>query len=205
MKYDIVTDLNELRIPCSAISVEQGILLGKELISVMKKDSEMIGLSANQIGIKKRVSVILTKYGYMTLINPEIIESNGNVLFIESCVSLPTKSIKTYRPSYVNVKSDNYEGTLSFGVEGKFEGITNDNFKDIKECICVQHEIDHLNGITMLETPFRLSPRIVEYQLGRNDKVTIKNIKTQEIKIIKYKKYNDYLDLWEMIPDEIVK
>lgn len=205
MNYNIVTDLDKLRIPCSAIDVEQGILLGKELISIIKKNSEVIGLSANQIGIQKCVSVILTNHGYMTLVNPKIISSYGNVLFIESCISLPKKEIKTYRPYYITVKSDNYEGVLSFGVEKGFNGITDDNFKDIRECVCVQHEIDHLNGITMIDTPYRLQPRNVDFKIGRNDKIIIKNPETEEVKTIKNKYYTDNYSTWEILPIEVTE
>ncbi len=107
-----------------------------------------IGLSANQIGINARMFVMLPTYAYvphsmgihLELINPEIIESSGEADLLEGCLSLPGKMIKIKnRASYVKVAYQDREG--------KSQTI---ELKDI-DAVCVQHEIDHLNGIFFLE------------------------------------------------------
>jgi peptide deformylase len=64
------------------------------------------------------------------------------------------------------------------------------------ECVCVQHEIDHLDGITMFEREFKSEPLVrgvnAPKKIGRNEKVTI--TKGSESKILKYKKAEPMLE-----------
>ena len=59
------------------------------------------------------------------------------------------------------------------------------------ECVCVQHEIDHLDGITMFDRKF-IKPAAVSNKIGRNEKVTIE--KGSETKTLKYKKAESLLE-----------
>ena len=65
------------------------------------------------------------------------------------------------------------------------------------ECVCVQHEIDHLDGITMFDRKF-VKPAAVSNKIGRNEKVTIE--KGSESKTLKYKKAESLLeDGWTLV------
>ena len=139
-----------------------------------------IGLAANQIGINKRVCVVNVKEP-LVLINPQIIErSEKEFIFPEGCLSFPDKKVRTKRNVSIKVKADNYKSVLSFSADSK-------EMDDALECVCVQHEIDHLDGITMFDREFKLEPIKREgKKIGRNDKVLIAC--GVESKMIKYKK-----------------
>ncbi len=118
------------------------------------------------------------------MINPEIIErSKETFVFPEGCLSFPNKHVRTIRNTSIKVKADNHDEELTFSADSK-------DFKDAFECACVQHEIDHLDGITMFDREFKQTPIKEKVKIGRNEKVTI--TKGSESKVIKYKKLNHY-------------
>tara|TARA_R110002012_G_scaffold299228_1_gene498227 strand:- start:14 stop:490 length:477 start_codon:yes stop_codon:yes gene_type:complete len=139
----IVKDKDTLSRKCEPVSLFEGLQLGDILMKELDKHSNGVGLAANQIGINKRVCVIrVTKP--IILVNPEIVESSGATSFEEGCLSFPGDYVLTKRFSFIKVKADNHKEELSF------------NFIDSElECVCVQHEIDHLDGITMYERQLR--------------------------------------------------
>ena len=147
---------------------------------------EGVGLSANQIGINKRVCVINVKEP-LVLINPKIVEkSKEQFVFPEGCLSFPNDKIKTTRYQDIVVEADNHQGRLSFSANSK-------DINDAFECVCVQHEIDHLDGITMFDREFKQMPIKREgKKIGRNEKVTI--TKGTESKVLKYKKAHNLLN-----------
>ncbi len=102
-------------------------------------ENEGVGLAAPQVGILRRVVVIDVGGGLLKLINPEIIEEDGEVIDIEGCLSLPDRAGKVKRPEYVKVKYLDLEGNEQI-VEG--EGL-------LARALC--HEIDHLNGILFID------------------------------------------------------
>ena len=63
---------------------------------------------------------------------------------------------------------------------------------DLLESVCVQHEIDHLNGMRILDRAMELTIRRDKPKIGRNQLVTIK--KDDEEQTLKYKKIQKYLD-----------
>lgn len=96
---------------------------------------EGVGLAAVQVGILKRVVVVDVGDGLLELINPEIIETSGEICDVEGCLSVPGESGKVNRPEYVKIKAQNRNG-----VWRRYEGT------GLKaRCFC--HEIDHLDGI----------------------------------------------------------
>ena len=96
---------------------------------------EGVGLAAVQVGILKRVVVVDVGDGLLELINPEIIETSGEICDVEGCLSVPGESGNVIRPEYVKIKAQNREG-----VWRRYEGT------GLKaRCFC--HEIDHLDGI----------------------------------------------------------
>ena len=60
------------------------------------------------------------------------------------------------------------------------------------ESVCVQHEIDHLNGITILDRKVDTTVKRTEKKIGRNELVTIK--KGDAVKVLKYKKAQKFLN-----------
>jgi peptide deformylase len=177
----IIKDKNKITIPCDIVSVTEGQEIGIRLLHELRNSNQSgIGLAANQIGINKRVCVVNVKEP-IVLINPEIMEkSKDKFPFVEGCLSFPKKNIKTERYISIKVKADNYDEILSFSADSK-------DINDAFECACVQHEIDHLNGITMFD---RKRPNTTVKRegkkIGRNDKVLIAC--GVDSKVMKYKK-----------------
>ena len=192
----IVKDISQLKekcVPVSALSYGEGEDIAKRLLGELSNSKNGIGLAANQIGINKRVCVINVKEEPVILINPEIIEkSEETFVFPEGCLSFPNKHVRTIRHTSIKVKADNHNEDLSFTANSK-------DFKDAFECACVQHEIDHLDGITMFDREFKQEPIKREAKkIGRNEKIKITN--GYEIKTLKYKKAESLLsDGWEIV------
>ena len=70
---------------------------------------------------------------------------------IEACLSFPGKQVRTQRFKHVTIESDNL-GIVSFGPTGTSDGNYSDKQQlQLLESICIQHELDHLDGITMLD------------------------------------------------------
>ena len=184
----IVKDINQLKqkcVPVSALSYGEGEDIAKRLLEELSNSKNGIGLAANQIGINKRVCVINVKEEPLILINPEIIErSKETFVFPEGCLSFPNKHVRTIRNTSIKVKADNHDEELTFSADSK-------DYKDAFECACVQHEIDHLDGITMFDREFKQEPIKVN-KIGRNEKVTL--TKGSESKIIKFKKAQPLLE-----------
>ena len=190
----IIKDKNKLQEKCSPVSVKEGEEIGVRLLHELRDSENGIGLAANQIGINKRVCVINVKEP-LVLINPKIVEkSKEQFIFPEGCLSFPDSKIKTTRHQDIVVEADNHDGKLSFSANSK-------DINDAFECVCVQHEIDHLDGITMFEREFKSEPLVrgvnAPKKIGRNEKVTI--TKGTESKVLKYKKAEPMLgDGWTL-------
>ena len=131
----IIQDEEKLSIRCEDVGVEEGSLLLKKLSGILEPTGG-IGLAANQIGILKRACVIkLPDQTMVGLLNPKVIELKiPFVMKNEGCLSFPDEYIETLRFAQVKVED-------LLAPEGRvFTGIT---------AVIAQHEIDHLNGITM--------------------------------------------------------
>ena len=183
----IVKDKSRLTTRCEPTNIKDGEEIAVRLLHELRNSEESgIGLAANQIGINKRVCVINVKEP-LVLINPEIIErSEKEFIFPEGCLSFPDKKVRTKRNVSIKVKADNHEEALSFSADSK-------EINDAFECVCVQHEIDHLSGITMFDREFKLEPiKRVGKKIGRNEKVMI--TKGSESKTLIYKKAEPMLE-----------
>lgn len=97
-------------------------------------DAQGVGLAAVQVGILKRIVVIDVGEGPIILINPEIIETDGEQTGYEGCLSVPGKRGIVTRPNYVKVKAFN-ENMEAYEVEGT---------ELLARALC--HEIAHLDG-----------------------------------------------------------
>ncbi|UOF89199.1 peptide deformylase [Fodinisporobacter ferrooxydans] len=98
-------------------------------------DAKGIGLAANQIGILKRVIVADVGEGLVELINPEILQRQGEQTASEGCLSIPGVRGEVKRADQIVVTALNRSGErIQIAAEGLLSR-------------CIQHEIDHLNGI----------------------------------------------------------
>ena len=134
---NIVQDKIFLSIPCEEVTLEEGKEIGFRLMRALLESRDGIGLAANQIGIQKRVCLVHVEQPLL-LINPIIVAAEGEVEYEEGCLSFPGESVRTKRFSDIKVITSNHSEVLHFSRN-----------KNLLECICVQHEIDHLNGLTM--------------------------------------------------------
>ncbi len=98
-------------------------------------DANGVGLAAPQVGVLRRVVVIDIGEGIIELINPVIIETEGEQFGEEGCLSVPGKCGDVRRPNYCKVEALNRDGEKII-VEGE---------ELMARALC--HEIDHLDGI----------------------------------------------------------
>ncbi len=117
----------------------------ERVMTAIMEDEFGIGISANQVGFDRRVIVIRPKdQASFAMFNPEIINSSEPCSDEEGCLSFPNLFIKVDRPQTVTVKyldKDQKECTITLsGYDAK----------------CVQHEIDHLDGITFTKRVSKL-------------------------------------------------
>ena len=168
-------------------------VISAALFTALEKEKGF-GLSANQIGVDKRMCVINIKEP-MVLINPKITKrSEEAVQYIESCLSLPKtmrKPKNTVRSISITVDTDNL-GTVEFGPDEKDKiGTEGHNYfgdEGLLECVVAQHEIDHLDGILITDSIRAYNiQRVSEKKYGRNDKVMVKS-PDGETDFMKYKK-----------------
>ena len=171
------------------VSVEDGLQIATQLFEVLNKRKDGIGLAANQVGIDAAVAVVNVRKP-LILINPKIIDAWDEIPFYEGCLSYPKKGVQTQRYKNIIVKTAQEESEWYFsGAENPSDGKgsweeTNNKKQDeemrILESVCVQHEIDHLNGIVCMDRSV-LSTITNENKVGRNDPcscVVVKNIKS---------------------------
>ena len=102
-------------------------------------NADGVGLAAPQVGILKRIVVIDIGDGLLELINPEIIETSGEQIGEEGCLSVIGESGIVIRPNVVKVRAYNRKGQL-FEIEGE---------ELLARAFC--HEIDHLDGILYVD------------------------------------------------------
>ena len=143
-----------------SVTVEEGYDIARKLFQILNKRGDGIGLAANQVGIDASVAVVNVKEP-IVLINPEIIKKEGETRYYEGCLSFPKKGCHTKRYKIVEVKVDNMESNMTFGA--------GDTELDLLESVCVQHEIDHLNGMRILDRAMELTIRREKPKIGRNE------------------------------------
>ena len=142
------------------VSVDEGLKIAEILFSTLSKRKDGIGLAANQVGIDACVAVVNVREP-LILINPVIKEQWDEIDYYEGCLCFPKKGVHTKR--YKNIiihtaqeESDWYFSGAENPSDGKGSWQEEKNKKDeqdqrILEAVCVQHEIDHLNGITCMD------------------------------------------------------
>tara|TARA_X000001036_G_C20536109_1_gene748280 strand:- start:171 stop:689 length:519 start_codon:yes stop_codon:yes gene_type:complete len=136
--------------------------LMKDMLETMY-DAPGIGLAAIQIGILKRLVVIDIskdeKKDPLFLVNPEIIsQSKATSVYEEGCLSLPGQFAEIERPSECLVKYINLDGKEK---ELKANGLL---------ATCIQHEVDHLNGILFIDYLSKLKKDMIIKKLVKHKK-----------------------------------
>ena len=102
-------------------------------------DSNGVGLAAPQVGILRRVVLVEGGDEILELINPEMLETDGEQVGPEGCLSVPGKYGLVKRPYYAKVRAQDRNGDW-YEAEGE---------ELIGRCFC--HELDHLDGIIYTE------------------------------------------------------
>jgi peptide deformylase len=193
------------------VSIEEGLKIATELLEILVKRKDAIGLAANQVGIDAAVAVVNVREPVI-LINPEVVEAWDEIPYLEGCLSFKDKRVNTKRYKNIVVKTDQDVGQFSkselyfSGVENPSDGRgsweeNSSRKKDtdlrLLETICIQHEIDHLNGMTIMDRKM-INTVINRQKFGRNEIVMITNGK--ETKDLKYKKAKPLIDSgkWEI-------
>ena len=122
-----------------------------------------IGLAATQVDVHKRVVVIDVsedKSGLLALINPEIIARSGEQVCEEGCLSVPGIYDKVARAEQVRVRALNPKGeTIEFDADGLL-------------AVCVQHELDHLDGKVFVEYLSQLKQTRIKGKLAKKARIT---------------------------------
>jgi peptide deformylase len=97
------------------------------------------GLAANQVGVQRRIFVYDVGDGPQTVINPRIVESDGEWAYDEGCLSVPGLSWEIVRPNAVHLVGLDLDGNELSLEATELEGRV------------FQHELDHLDGILLVE------------------------------------------------------
>jgi len=130
--------------PLSEINAEVRALAAKMADAMYK--CRGIGLAAPQLGISVQMIVIDVGEGLYTLINPKIVKNKGVSHGYEGCLSFPGVSIRVRRRAEVTVQALNLDGdSLEINAKGVF-------------AVCLQHEIDHLRGVTLAQKEVQQRP-----------------------------------------------
>ena len=136
--------------------------LTNEMLATMY-DAPGIGLAAIQVGVLKRVVVIDLskdeKKNPLFLINPEIVHKSKNTsIYEEGCLSLPGQFAEIERPAECILQYIDYNGKKK---ELKAKGLL---------ATCIQHEVDHLDGILFIDYLSKLKKDMIIKKLVKHKK-----------------------------------
>jgi len=161
------------------VSIEEGEKIAAKLFQILNERKDGIGLAANQVGIDAAVAVV-NVIKPLVLINPKIVSKENEIPYYEGCLSYPGQGVQTTRYRDVVIQTAQSESGWYFSgaeslqdVHGSWEEKHKKDEQDkrILESICVQHEIDHLNGVTIFDRQVDNQPVQREtIKVGRNEK-----------------------------------
>jgi len=138
--------------------VDEGI---RKLAAVMEKvmvEAKGLGLAAPQIGVEKRVIVFDGGKGNLCLVNPKVMWKKGRLVLNEGCLSFPGIGLEIKRAKEIGVKAVDLGGR-----EVRFVAC------GVRACI-IQHEIDHLDGILIIDRVRRKELKTIESRLKEIEK-----------------------------------
>jgi peptide deformylase len=166
-----ITDLTYLRTISSDVdSAKEARKILAVLETELSKHESGLGLSAIQIGIEKRVGLIIHKGKRYELINPTIVDEHDEFThYREGCLSIPGKYINVKRFKQVTITNMVLDDTHSDGwFEQTHSHFIGDKMDDMTT-LAIQHEIDHFNGVLIIDKEERLVPITAESKIGRNE------------------------------------
>ncbi|MGH8248021.1 MAG: peptide deformylase [Gammaproteobacteria bacterium] len=142
-------------------SVDKGIhVLATDMLETMYSESG-VGLAATQVDVQKRVVVIDISEGHnspMILINPEIVAAEGSEDSEEGCLSVPGYFDTVSRAQRIKYRYQDLDGAC---IERDAEGLL---------AICVQHEIDHLDGRLFIDYLSPLKRQRIRRKVEKQEK-----------------------------------
>ena len=143
--------------------ITQDIRLLVENLAETMYHASGIGLAATQVNVHQRVIVIDVSETHDQLnvfINPEIIAKTGSAEFREGCLSLPGIFDKVERAELITIRALNLQGGC---FEMQAEGLL---------AVCIQHEIDHLEGKVFVEYLSQLKQSRIQTKLKKQQRLT---------------------------------
>ena len=188
------------------VSIDEGLSITKDLFNILAERKDGIGLAANQVGIDASVAVVNVREPII-LINPTIVKQWDEIPYYEGCLSFKGKGIQTKRYRNIVISTEQEDSDWYFSGapnpsdgKGSWEKESSDKQDQelrLLETICVQHEIDHLNGMTIMDRQM-ITTIVNTEKFGRNEKVMITD--GNETKELKWKKAKPLIDSgkWEL-------
>ena len=188
------------------VSIDEGLSIAKDLFNILAERKDGIGLAANQVGIDASVAVVNVREPII-LINPTIVKQWDEIPYYEGCLSFKGKGIQTKRYRNIVISTEQEDSDWYFSGapnpsdgKGSWEKESSDKQDQelrLLETICVQHEIDHLNGMTIMDRQM-ITTIVNTEKFGRNEKVMITD--GNETKELKWKKAKPLIDSgeWEL-------
>ena len=114
-----------------------------------------VGLAASQVGVRERVVIVDSNQELISLVNPEILSREGREVASEGCLSIPDVEVDVERATKIIVEGLDREGKR---VELTLDGLV------ARE---MQHEIDHLNGILIIDYLSFVKRQLVKKRLAK--------------------------------------
>ena len=145
-----------------AAAVDDGIKqLSQDMLETMYAENG-IGLAATQVNVQQRVVVMdlsAERDTPVTLINPEIMETTGSEEMEEGCLSVPGFSDVVQRAEKISYRYLNLDGEV---IEDKADGL---------RAVCIQHEIDHLDGKLFIDYLSPIKKQRIRKKIEKQNKV----------------------------------
>ncbi|MFN4327524.1 MAG: peptide deformylase [Limnobacter sp.] len=143
---------------------DQLVKLTKDMAETMY-EAPGVGLAATQVNVHKRVIVVDVsedKSGLIVFVNPEIVQASpDSKSYEEGCLSVPGIYESVDRPDTVRIRAQN--------VKGEFFEIDCDGLL----AVCIQHEIDHLNGKVFVEYLSQLKQTRIKTKLKKQERAQL--------------------------------
>lgn len=200
----IVTNLDELRkgVQRTEFKDKEAEVVAAALLTKLNEIKD-IGLSANQLGIDKRLCAFNIGEDPFYLVNPVILNrSEEQFTYFEFSCSIPRsmkKPIKTVRHEWIEVDADNIPDSVTFGPDNRDEWDDDPSafWNDVGflRSVLVQRQIDYLDGFTIKDKERRWLPDsnpIRKY--GRNERVMFMDPATGDMEFMKFKHGEKLLD-----------
>ena len=135
--------------------------LSRDMLETMYAENG-IGLAATQVNVQQRVIVMdlsAERDAPMTLVNPEILEKSGTEEMEEGCLSVPGYSDLVQRAEKISYRYLNLDGEL---IEEEADGL---------RAVCIQHEIDHLDGKLFIDYLSPIKKRRIRKKIEKQSKI----------------------------------